>query len=226
PEHAPSTRACPPPRSSSLLGDRPRRSYARLIDGKPSYYTISTGRVAGVHRPGRPTPAGLLATVALFLALGGSAVAAGHYLITSTRQIKPSVLRKLRGATGPRGAAGPAGAPGPEGVQGSRGEAGPSQLSQLTIVRAADVKVPNKQEATSVATCPAGSRAVGGGEYTGFAISNGNEISSDHQSWIVPVTNLSGVETNPEAIAYCASARTGRRGERERAERGPRTGPP
>jgi hypothetical protein len=159
-----------------------------------------------VHRPGRPTPAGLLATVALFLALGGSAVAAGHYLITSTRQIKPSVLRKLRGATGPRGAAGPAGAPGPEGVQGSRGEAGPSQLSQLTIVRAADVKVPNKQEATSVATCPAGSRAVGGGEYTGFAISNGNEISSDHQSWIVLVTNLSGVETNLEAIAYCASA--------------------
>jgi hypothetical protein len=157
----------------------------------------------------RPSPTTVLAAVALFLALGGTAAAAGHYLITSTRQIKPSVLKALHGASGPRGpagASGPAGTPGAPGPQGPRGEAGPSTLSSLAIVRAPDVKVAAGKEATSVATCPAGSHAVSGGEYSGFAIRNGSEMSADHQSWIVLVTNLSGVETNLEAIAYCATA--------------------
>jgi hypothetical protein len=157
----------------------------------------------------RPSPATVVATLALFLALGGTAAAARHYLITSTRQIKPGVLKALHGASGPRGpagASGPPGAPGAPGPQGPRGEAGPSDLSSLTIIRAADIKVAAGKEATSVATCPAGSHAVSGGEYSGFAIRNGSEMSADHQSWIVLVTNLSGVETNLEAIVYCATA--------------------
>jgi hypothetical protein len=136
-------------------------------------------------------------------------VAARRYLITSTRQIKPSVLRTLHGARGPSGPQGPSGlsgAQGPAGAQGPRGEAGPSNLSSITISRAGDIKVPNGKEATSVATCPAGSHAVGGAAYTGFATLNGSEMSSDHQSWIVLVTNLSGLETNLEAIVYCAAA--------------------
>ncbi len=151
----------------------------------------------------------MIAILALFLAVGGSAVAAQRYLITSTRQIKPSVLRSLhgaRGAIGPQGPSGPAGGAGPAGAQGPRGEAGPSNLSSLTITRAADVKVPPGDEGTSVATCPPGTRVVSGGEYTGFAIRNGSEMSADHQSWIVLVDNLSGVPTNLEAIAYCAGA--------------------
>lgn len=150
-----------------------------------------------------------IASLALFLALGGTAVAARHYLITSTRQIKPAVLKALHGTRGPSGPAGPSGAagsPGPPGVQGPKGEAGPGNLSALTTVRALDLKVSPGKEASSVATCPAGMHAVGGGEYSGFAIRNGAELSEDHQSWIVLVTNLSGVETNLEAIAYCAKA--------------------
>ena len=157
----------------------------------------------------KPTPATAIVSLVLFLALGGSATAARHYLITSTRQIKPSVLKALHGARGPAGPAGPSGAagsPGPPGVQGSRGEPGPSNLSTLTTVRALDLKVSPGKEASSVATCPSGMHAVGGGEYSGFAIRNGAELSEDHQSWIVLVTNLSGVETNLEAIAYCAKA--------------------
>lgn len=136
-------------------------------------------------------------------------MAARHYLITSTRQIKPSVLKALhgaRGATGQPGPAGPAGTQGPHGTPGPQGEPGPSDLTSLTIVRAPDVKVAPGKEGTSVATCPAGSHVVSGGEYTGFAIRNGSEMSADHQSWIVLVDNLSGVETNLEAIAYCAGA--------------------
>ena len=61
-------------------------------------------------------------SAALFaLTLGGTAYAAG-YMITSTRQIAPNVLRHLRGHSGPQGPAGPAG---PQGQPGPQGQAGP-----------------------------------------------------------------------------------------------------
>ena len=49
----------------------------------------------------RPSPATLIAILALFVALGGTAIAANRYIITSPSQIKPSVLRTL--AATPRG---------------------------------------------------------------------------------------------------------------------------
>ena len=68
-----------------------------------------------------------LAVVALALAIGGgSAFAAGHYLITSTKQIKPSVLKALKhaGPRGPQGAQGAQGAQGPQGTSGAKGATG------------------------------------------------------------------------------------------------------
>lgn len=67
--------------------------------------------------------ANVVATLALVFALSGGALAASHYLINSTKQINPAVLRALRGRTGP---AGPKGAPGTPGAQGPRGSTGPS----------------------------------------------------------------------------------------------------
>jgi hypothetical protein len=68
--------------------------------------------------PSPPPPrfrhATVVAYLALFLALtGGTAYAAKHYLISSTKQIKPSVRRALRGATGHTGPTGTTGATGP-----------------------------------------------------------------------------------------------------------------
>jgi hypothetical protein len=52
-----------------------------------------TARMSMFARLRRPSPAVIIAIVALVMALGGSAVAASRYIITSTSQIKPSVLR-------------------------------------------------------------------------------------------------------------------------------------
>lgn len=73
----------------------------------------------------RLTYANVVATLALFFALGGSVLAARHYLITSTRQIKPSVRQSLRGLAGARGPAGPPGQTGPAGATGATGGTGP-----------------------------------------------------------------------------------------------------
>ncbi|HWF36708.1 MAG TPA: hypothetical protein VG295_15110, partial [Solirubrobacteraceae bacterium] len=58
----------------------------------------------------RPTYAGVAATLALVLAMSGGAFAASKYIITSTKQIKPSVLSKLKGNRGPAGPKGATGA--------------------------------------------------------------------------------------------------------------------
>ncbi len=90
----------------------------------------------------RLTFANVTATLALVFAMSGGALAANHYLLTSTKQISPKVLKALKGgshtagaagphgptgATGPMGATGPAGkegAPGKEGQAGAEGKAG------------------------------------------------------------------------------------------------------
>lgn len=70
----------------------------------------------------RLTYANVTATLALFFALTGGAIAARHYLINSTSQISPKVLKKLQGHAGPRGVPG---APGTSGAEGPKGEPGP-----------------------------------------------------------------------------------------------------
>lgn len=64
------------------------------------------------------------ATLALVFAMSGGAYAAGKYLITSTKQISPKVLKALAGKTGPAGLAGKAGANGSNGSNGAQGPAG------------------------------------------------------------------------------------------------------
>jgi hypothetical protein len=72
----------------------------------------------------RPSPALIVACLALFLALGGSAIAAHKYLITSANQIAPKVRKALQGAQGPAGPQGPAGQAGKPGAPGKDGSNG------------------------------------------------------------------------------------------------------
>jgi hypothetical protein len=74
-------------------------------------------------------------TLTLVFAMTGGAYAAKHFLITSTKQISPNVLKQLKGknghagatgAVGPQGPAGPAGKDGAAGSQGPGGPQGPA----------------------------------------------------------------------------------------------------
>jgi hypothetical protein len=82
--------------------------------------------------------ANVTATLALVFAMSGGALAAKHYLINSTGQINPKVLKKLRGTTGlpgltgiegPTGPSGPTGLSGPAGLSGPTGPSGPSSAT-------------------------------------------------------------------------------------------------
>jgi hypothetical protein len=80
----------------------------------------------------------LVAVLALAFAMTGGAYAASRYIITSTKQISPKVLKTLKGANGTngtngtngaagsQGAAGPAGPQGPTGSTGATGKEGPA----------------------------------------------------------------------------------------------------
>jgi hypothetical protein len=94
--------------------------------------------------------------MALFFALGGTAVAARHYLITSTKQISPQVLKKLRGATGRTGAAGPTG---PQGAVGSTGPQGPQGNAGANLT--AETVLPSGQSES-------GTFSAGGGYDSGY----------------------------------------------------------
>lgn len=90
--------------------------------------------------------ANIVATLALLFAMSGAALAASHYLINSTKQINPNVLKQLKGRTGrtgpvgPQGTSGlqgPRGAEGSNGATGQKGEAGPkgeTGLSALSVL--------------------------------------------------------------------------------------------
>jgi hypothetical protein len=78
---------------------------------------------------GHIRPANVALVIVLVLAMSGGAFAAGKFLITSVKQIKPSVMAQLKGkagAKGPAGPAGPAGATGPAGTTGPAGATGPA----------------------------------------------------------------------------------------------------
>jgi hypothetical protein len=73
----------------------------------------------------RLTYANVALTLTLVFAMSGGAYAASRYVITSTKQISPKVLKSLKGTSGANGLAGPAGPAGAQGAQGSQGSQGP-----------------------------------------------------------------------------------------------------
>jgi hypothetical protein len=109
--------------------------------------------------------ANVAATLALVIAAGGgTAWAANHYLITSTKQIKPSVLSELKGSPGqegPPGANGANGTSGTDGTDGTNGTngAGPGYSATIVSDGSLDVSI-NSEKSIVTKTVPAGSYIV------------------------------------------------------------------
>lgn len=80
-----------------------------------------------------PSPALVLAFAALLIALTGTAYGAKRYLVKSTKQISPSVLKKLKGNRGATGAQGARGEVGPVGATGGAGATGPRGPSDAIV---------------------------------------------------------------------------------------------
>jgi hypothetical protein len=76
---------------------------------------------------------GVISVIALVFAMVGGAYAAKKYVITSTGQIKPSVLKSLKGQAG---AAGQAGAPGTAGAKGDKGTDGTNGTNGVSVTSA------------------------------------------------------------------------------------------
>jgi hypothetical protein len=132
--------------------------------------------------------ANLAATLALVFSMSAGAIAATHYLITSTKQISPKVLRSLRGKTGASGKtgatgpAGPIGPAGPRGLNGIEGKSTPQHFYQHTD---AEHVIPEPKEGLGTPidslTLPAGTYLVTG---TGYIERSGLEKGQGARQWV------------------------------------------
>jgi hypothetical protein len=112
----------------------------------------------------RFTFANTVAALALLFAMSGGAYAAGRYVITSPKQIKPSVLKTLQGKNGANGAAGaqgPAGPQGPAGAQGPAGVAGTGSQGEKGEKGESGTSITSTKLSAKNVNCP-----EGGSEFT------------------------------------------------------------
>jgi hypothetical protein len=133
----------------------------------------------------KPSPAMIVACLALFAASTGTSIAARHYLITSTKQIKPSVIKKLHGAKGAKGAKGAAGAAGVAGAAGAKGAAGATHV----VTRGASGAV-SYYYSYATASCATGEVATGGG------------VTWAYSGTVFPVVLVSAPVSNSAGVPY------------------------
>jgi hypothetical protein len=127
----------------------------------------------------RPSPALVVATLALLFALTGTGIAAVAALprnSVGTKQLRNGAVvsskvrnhsllaRDFRRGQLPRGPIGPIGPTGPAGPRGPQGPPG-SSGNLSAAVREADAAVGPGRRAFAIAACQSGQRAVGGGVY-------------------------------------------------------------
>ena len=159
-------------------------------------------------RFGRPSPAMVLAFVALLVALGGTSYAAIQLPANSvgTKQLKKNAVNSAKVKNGSllradfRSGQLPAGPRGPQGVQGVQGPQGPAGPANVTV-----------REGTpaidAVAACNPGERAVGGGAFSATGVlylSAPKESSGTPTGWEAGAVDETGT-VPAQAWVICAS---------------------
>jgi hypothetical protein len=167
----------------------------------------------------RITPSTLIATLALFVALTGTGVAASQALAppnsVGTQQVvngsirlvdlHPTARNGMKGEPGPVGPVGPTGPSGLTGATGPTGPAGGFDPAKVQIVEGPAQDVAPSQVVTLRADCPAGMVAVGGGYYSSIATTGALLPGSASYAVIVSTYGVPITATGLRAYAVCAA---------------------
>jgi hypothetical protein len=163
--------------------------------------------------------------LALFIAMSGTAYAASlprnsvgtaqlqNNAVTSAKVRDHSLLAKDLKAgqllRGPRGIQGPTVPGGPAGPQGPPGAPGRNGATNVSFFDSAGAAIVAGAAGTATASCPSGSRAVGGGGFT----ENGEATLTDSfpsdatpDTWEVDYRNDAAVDDVIHATVVCASS--------------------
>jgi hypothetical protein len=163
-----------------------------------------------------PSPAMIVACIALFAAMGGTGYAAGQFAhrATATASKAKRGPRGKRGPAGPQGvqgvpgARGPIGPAGPIGPKGDRGETGPAGPVELRYVEGPTVTVAAGGKETEQVFCPSGFHDTGGGMIgqASFGFNIASSAPSGNNAWIVDVENITGSTQKFNAYVVCTTA--------------------
>ena len=163
------------------------------------------------------TYANVVATLALFIAVGGTSAYAANQLSANsvgTKQLKNGAVTKVKLADGVQGERGPEGKQGLRGPQGNPGAPGAPGESGAThaVVRGGDG---SGGPVAAVVKCEPGEIATGGGGYTlgpealgGGLIESSVPVYNSHgepTGWEVTASSANGDPGVPEAYVVCVS---------------------
>jgi hypothetical protein len=169
----------------------------------------------------KPSPATLLASVALFFSLGGAGMAATGFRITSLSQIRPSVRHALKGRAGIRGLQGVPGAQGVPGIQGPQGPDGNVDFTKAYLISGGtpgsdQVLTTGDPDTRLIQRCHPGDRVITGGfDGSHEIVTTSQIIAAFPDEYEVEAHRDPNTPTNPnglpgtgivEAWALCAPA--------------------
>lgn len=151
----------------------------------------------------RPSYASIASTLALFLVIGGGsawAVTHHHYLITSTSQIKPKVLKKLRGHNGTSGTAGARGANGATGATGVTGATGATGVAGIVVGTNGTTSLSAISSAIVEATAPSTGTFLVTGQVSGAETNP--QVDGALSCSIVDITKAPGTDLASSAATF------------------------
>jgi hypothetical protein len=158
----------------------------------------------------RFSPATILAAIALFVALTGTAVAGANALITGAQikngsiglaDLSGSAKAALKGKRGPAGQRGAAGLAGPAGLPGPAGPAGPKGVEVVKHYKASKILAPGAIDGLAM-VCPAGEGVLSGGGYSGIGFAFSDHVAGN--GWVYLVENASGISITIDGYITCA----------------------